>query len=92
MITVHARIEGRVQGVCFRDYTRQEAKKLGLTGWVKNMPDGSVEAVFQGSENDIEKMTKWLDSGSPHANVLSVQIRECYDDHHYPDFQILHYR
>ncbi len=88
MKTVHARIKGRVQGVFFRDYTRREAEKLSLKGWVKNEPDGTVGAVFQGSESDIEKMIEWLDKGSPQANVTGVMVQECYDDRRYKDFQV----
>lgn len=76
MKTVHVRVEGRVQGVFFRDFTQQEAKKLGLTGWVMNIPDGSVEAVFQGEEEQLAEMTQWLYTGSPHSRVTGVQIRE----------------
>ncbi|MBM9602624.1 acylphosphatase [Desulfopila inferna] len=88
MKTVHARIKGRVQGVFFRDYTRRKAEKLSLKGWVRNEPDGTVGAVFQGSESDIEKMIEWLDEGSPQANVTGVQVQECYDGHRYKDFQV----
>ncbi|MEE4243608.1 MAG: acylphosphatase [Desulfopila sp.] len=89
MKTVRARIEGRVQGVSFRYYTRHEALQLSLTGWVKNMSDGAVEAVFQGSDGDIEKMLSWLDIGSPHANVGKVVVKQLENDKTYPDFQIV---
>ena len=65
MITLHAHVEGRVQGVFFRDCTRKEAQRLGLTGWVRNMPDGSVEALLQGDEDTLHKMKLWLKKGSP---------------------------
>ncbi len=89
MKTVTARIEGQVQGVFFRDHTRREALQLSLTGWVRNSPDGAVEAVFQGSDGDIEKMLSWLDLGSPHANVAKVQVKQLENETTYTDFQIL---
>lgn len=86
MKTVHARIEGRVQGVFFRDSTRTQAKKLDLKGWVTNMADGTVEAEFQGSKENIEVMLEWLGEGSPHAVVSNVLVdhleREEYTDFH----------
>ncbi|KPJ60857.1 MAG: acylphosphatase [Deltaproteobacteria bacterium DG_8] len=77
-IWAHLFIEGRVQGVFFRSYTQEEAQKRGLTGWVKNLYDGRVEAVFEGEEKDIQSMIKWCHSGPPHAVVadVSVEIEE----------------
>ena len=57
---VHVIIEGRVQGVFFRAYTRDEAAKLGLSGWVRNRPDGSVEALIEGEKTAVEKMLQWF--------------------------------
>ncbi len=85
---IHARVEGRVQGVFFRDYTRREAEALDLRGWVRNMPDGAVEAVFCGERQDIERMLEWLQTGSPHAIVTSVKVNEIAEAHDYTDFQI----
>lgn len=62
---VHVRIEGRVQGVGFRYATAQRASELGINGWVRNLSDGSVEAVFQGSGDAIEQMISWIDAGGP---------------------------
>ncbi len=88
MRTIHARIEGRVQGVFFRDCTRQEARRLGITGWVKNMPDGAVEGTFAGPVNRIDEMIKWLGTGSPHAIVAKVDIHELHEQKEYSDFNI----
>jgi acylphosphatase len=67
-------ISGRVQGVYFRAHTRDEAKKRGLTGWVKNLYDGRVEAVLEGNEDDIQSMIGWCRQGPPHASVTDVSI------------------
>lgn len=65
----HVRIDGRVQGVCFRMDTRRAALDRNLTGWVKNLPDGGVEAVFEGAEADVKSMLKWCKIGPPLAHV-----------------------
>lgn len=87
-IRAHLFIEGRVQGVFFRAYTQEEAQKRSLTGWVKNLYDGKVEAVFEGEEQDVQSMIKWCHSGPPHAVVadVSVEIGE-YEGEHY-DFSV----
>jgi len=84
----HARIEGRVQGVFFRDFTRREALRLGLAGWVRNMPDRSVEAVFQGESAAVNKMLQWLSCGSPHSNVTKVETKKLKDIEPLTDFII----
>ena len=73
---VHVIVEGRVQGVFFRAYTRDEAVKLGLTGWIRNRPNGSVEALIEGKEAAVEKMLQWFHQGSPHSLVTKVHARE----------------
>ena len=73
---VHVTIEGRVQGVYFRAYTQEEAERLDLNGWVRNRPDGSVEAVFEGPPEEIEKMIDWCWKGSPHSSVSQVTVQE----------------
>ncbi len=74
--SIYAIIQGRVQGVFFRDYTRKEAIDLGLTGWVQNRPDGSVEALFSGEKEAVNRMIDWLHIGPPIATVDSVQTEE----------------
>jgi len=74
--SIYAIAQGKVQGVFFRDYTRQEAIDLGLTGWVRNRPDGSVEVLFSGESEAVHRMVDWLHSGSPMARVDSVQTEE----------------
>ena len=73
---VHVWISGRVQGVFFRAYAREEALKEGLEGWVQNLPDGRVEAVFQGPEEAVERILKWCHRGSPMSRVEHVEVLE----------------
>jgi acylphosphatase len=70
----HVFVEGRVQGVFFRAETSQAAHKHHLTGWVRNLPDGRVEAVFEGESDDVEKMIAWCRQGPPHAVVKKTDI------------------
>ena len=67
---------GRVQGVGFRWYTRERATDLGLTGWVRNLPDGSVEVWFQGDPAAVAEMEEWLHRGSPAARVREARISD----------------
>jgi acylphosphatase len=71
-IRMKVRIEGRVQGVWYRGWTLRNAGRLGLDGWVRNLPDGSVEAVFAGPAADIEIMIKRCRRGPPAASVTAV--------------------
>ncbi|MFP4039587.1 MAG: acylphosphatase [Desulfosudaceae bacterium] len=73
---IHAIIKGRVQGVFFRSETRKQAEARGVTGWVRNLPDGSVEAVFEGKPEAVEKVVKWCQQGPPAAQVARVDTSE----------------
>ncbi|QYJ16993.1 Acylphosphatase [Rubrobacter xylanophilus DSM 9941] len=73
---VHVYVSGRVQGVFFRDSTRERARRLGVSGWVRNLPDGRVEAVFEGESGDVDEMVRWCHEGPPHARVESVEVEE----------------
>jgi acylphosphatase len=73
---IHVIVEGRVQGVFFRAYTKDEAVRLGLLGWVRNRPDGTVEALVEGEKNAVAKMVQWFHQGSPHSYVEKVQVTE----------------
>ncbi len=86
--TVHAIIEGKVQGVYFRECTRIEAEKTGLTGWVRNLPDGTVEAILKGSKVQIDLMRKWLQTGSPLSQVSKVSIQPFRESEIFSDFRI----
>jgi len=72
---VHLKIQGRVQGVYYRASTVQEAQKLGLTGWVINCPDGSVEAVAEGAREKLDELIAWCHQGPTGARVTSVDVR-----------------
>jgi len=76
MKTHRLRIHGRVQGVWFRESMRLEAERLNVTGWVRNTPDGAVEAVIQGPAGAVEAMIEWARSGPPLARVDRVEIGE----------------
>jgi acylphosphatase len=68
----HVRISGQVQGVFFRDSTSRKARELNLAGWVKNLPDGRVEAVFEGSSESVKEILRWCEEGPQHASVENV--------------------
>jgi acylphosphatase len=68
-------VSGRVQGVWFRASTRDAARRLGLTGWVRNLPDGRVDAVFEGAEEALRRMLEWCRIGPPGARIDHVEVR-----------------
>lgn len=86
-LTRHLVIRGRVQGVWYRESMRQEAVRLGVTGWVRNRRDGSVEAMVQGEPARVEALIAWARRGPPAAEVTAVDIAEGSGD--FPDFQKL---
>jgi acylphosphatase len=67
-------VSGRVQGVWFRDSCRAEAERLAVRGWVRNRPDGRVEAVFEGEPGSVLAMVAWCRSGPPLAAVTEVEV------------------
>ncbi len=68
------RVSGSVQGVFFRATCAREARAHGVEGWVRNAPDGTVEAVFEGEDAAVEAMTAWCRHGPPHARVDAVDV------------------
>ncbi len=88
MTMTHVIVEGLVQGVSFRDYTRRQAFILHLTGWVRNLSDGSVEAVLCGPDGDIAKMLDWLRQGSPRSRVDHLHIRQVPATERFVTFEI----
>jgi len=72
---IHLMIRGRVQGVYFRQSSVREARRLGLTGWVKNRPDGSVEVVAEGEEDQVKDFLGWAQHGPSTARVDKVDTR-----------------
>lgn len=67
-------VSGTVQGVFFRDGCRGAAASRGVDGWVRNLPDGTVEAVFEGRTDSVEKLVDWAREGPPSARVVHVQV------------------
>ncbi len=80
MKSIHARIRGRVQGVGYRAWTIETATRLGLTGWVRNRLDGSVEAVFQGAEASLHSMLEKCEDGPLLARVFEVKTKDLTDE------------
>jgi acylphosphatase len=70
----HVVVSGRVQGVFFRQSTVDEAQRLGLRGWVRNLPDGRVEVEAEGERGDLEALVRYLGRGPPAARVADVQV------------------
>ena len=73
-IRANARIRGRVQGVFYRQSTMETARRLGVTGWVRNLPDGSVEAVAEGPAEAVRALLDWCRQGPPAAEVISIDL------------------
>jgi acylphosphatase len=83
-------ISGLVQGVFFRAATRRAAADLNLSGWVRNMDDGRVEAVLEGEDADVDKMIAWCKVGPPAAIVEKIDITEEHYTGGFSDFSIKH--
>lgn len=81
-------VYGRVQGVFFRDFTLRKAEEFGITGWVKNLDDGSVQIVAEGKHKDLEKLISAVKIGPPYAKVKDIKID--WQDYigEFTDFQI----
>jgi acylphosphatase len=76
MKAVQARVSGRVQGVAFRWYTEERARSLGVAGWVRNEPDGSVLVHAEGEDDAVDSLVEWCRTGPPAARVEHVAVRE----------------
>lgn len=74
-VRAHVFVSGRVQGVFFRYETRNEAKMRGVRGWVRNMPDGRVEAVFEGEEEAVRELIEFCRRGPLGARVMKVDVK-----------------
>ncbi|MEM3362106.1 MAG: acylphosphatase [Candidatus Anstonellaceae archaeon] len=83
-------VYGRVQGVFFRAWAREQAKKLSLVGWAKNLPDGSVEIFVQGKSQDLEKFLFSCLEGPPAAKVLKLVIQPSTTNQNINSFEILY--
>jgi acylphosphatase len=88
LVRAHLTIRGRVQGVYFRASTAYEAQNLGLTGWVRNCADGSVEAVAEGDRDKVEELVAWCRRGPRGARVEVVQVEWLPFTREFQDFRI----
>ncbi len=84
----HVWVSGRVQGVFFRQFTLEQARKLGVVGFVRNLPDGRVEAILEGPEEKVNQLVEMMHQGPPMARVLHVEVQEETPTHEFVDFQI----
>ncbi|KEZ48069.1 acylphosphatase [Metabacillus indicus LMG 22858] len=89
MKTIHIIVYGHVQGVGFRYFAQTSALSEKVTGWVKNKEDGTVEAVAQGTENQLESFVDTLRSGNRYARVEEIKVREADQNQAYADFKII---
>lgn len=87
---LHVILRGRVQGVFFRSQAKERAKDLGLHGWIRNNPDGTVEAVFEGDEIILERILTWCRKGPELAEVAQVQAQYISSRNEYKEFKILY--
>ena len=87
-ITKKVVVSGRVQGVFYRAYTQRAAVECGVDGYVKNLADGSVEAVFQGEADRVEQMISWCRTGSPSSSVTHVTASDLSEDKIFSGFNI----
>lgn len=87
-VRAHVYIDGNVQGVLFRYHTYELAQRLGVRGWVRNNPDGRVEAVFEGEKEAVKQMLDFCHRGPPMARVTDVEVK--WEPHRgeFPEFEI----
>lgn len=85
---VRVTITGKVQGVFYRAHTRKAATEYGISGYVKNCPNGSVEAVFQSNQKNIDQMIEWCRTGSPGSMVIDVLVEKLPDLSNFQTFEI----
>ena len=86
-VAVRLRVSGRVQGVFFRDSCATEARRRGVTGWVRNEDDGTLAAHLEGGQADVEAMVEWCRVGPPRAEVSDLE-REAVDPEGCDDFEV----
>ncbi|HIC45613.1 MAG TPA: acylphosphatase [Methylophaga aminisulfidivorans] len=84
----HCLISGRVQGVSYRYSAQQQAHKLGVTGWVRNLADGPVELLIQGEAQQLEDMLNWANQGPRFAEVTTIEVTEQSANLTFTDFEI----
>lgn len=74
MARAHVQVSGVVQGVFFRYHAQEMARQVGVAGWIRNTPEGKVEAIFEGKREDVEKMVEFCRTGPPGAKVTGVKV------------------
>jgi acylphosphatase len=84
----HVIVSGRVQGVYFRQNTKQVADRHGVAGWVRNLPDGRVEAIFEGDEMAVTEVIEWCHVGPPKASVQDVSVKFQKYNGEFADFNV----
>lgn len=89
MKRLHAKVIGRVQGVFFRDFVSHQADLLRVTGWVRNLDDGSVEVLAEGEDIALDRLIFALEKGSPRSRVDDVEVTLSTPTGEFPDFQVL---
>lgn len=85
--SINCFVSGRVQGVCFRMATSQQAKLLGLSGWVRNLDDGRVEVFASGEASLLKQLEQWLTYGPAMAKVINIEYNDV-EYQEFPDFSI----
>ncbi|HHE76515.1 MAG TPA: acylphosphatase [Candidatus Parcubacteria bacterium] len=88
MVRRHIFLSGRVQGVFFRENTKNKAKELGIFGWIRNLADGRVEAVFEGKREDVGQIIEWVKKGPPLAKVEKIEVLEQEYQGEFKNFEI----
>ncbi len=88
MPTIHLLIKGKVQGVYYRASAREQAVKLALTGWVKNTPEGAVEAMVTGDETSLQQFIAWCRQG-PSRAIVTELIAEPVPETQFADFSVI---
>jgi len=89
ILRAHVFVYGEVQGVFFRRTAKSKAEELGIVGWVRNKPDGSVETVAQGLKSGVEKFIVWCKKGPPFAKVEKVEVEWKKSPEDFEDFSII---
>ncbi len=90
MIRKHVYFKGRVQGVFFRANTKDKARKEGVKGWVRNLRDGRVEAVFEGTKDKVDEIILWCRNEQPNARVTDTEVNEEEYTGKFKNFDIRH--
>jgi len=91
MVRYFIKVKGKVQGVGFRKYTKKIARKYHITGWIRNVADGTVEAEIQGENEHLDQVIKALHNGSSSSKVRSVEVKKMKGLKNYNSFKILYH-